>query len=137
MRMAMMHKQKNELKAYTEAFALGLQLTNILKDIADDYERGFLFVPKTCWRREALNTDNLLALENRSAAHAALKPVFQMADHALEGAFNYLLLPKEEPAPRLFCGVPLFMAIATLAEAKNNDAQLRKKIRLKFTKFNV
>jgi len=123
---------KNELKAHTEAFALGLQLTNILKDIADDYERGFLFVPKTCWRREALNTDNLLAMENRSAAHAALKPVFDMADHALEGAFNYLLLlPKEEPAPRLFCGVPLFMAIATLTAAKNNDAQFEKENKVK------
>lgn len=55
-----------------------------------------------------------------------------MADHALEGAFNYLLLlPKEEPAPRLFCGVPLFMAIATLAEAKNNDAQFEKENKVK------
>jgi len=117
----------NELKAHTEAFALGLQLTNILKDITDDHERGFLFVPKTCWRREALTTDNLLSPENRTQAHAALRPVFEMAENALRGAFNYLLLlPKEDIAPRLFCGVPLLMAIATLAEAKNNDAQFEK-----------
>jgi farnesyl-diphosphate farnesyltransferase len=118
---------QNELKANTESFALGLQLTNILKDIADDHERGFLFVPKTCWRRESLTTENLLSLENRSQAHAALVPIFEMADHALLGAFNYLLLlPKEDIAPRLFCGVPLLMAIATLAEAKNNDGQFEK-----------
>jgi farnesyl-diphosphate farnesyltransferase len=117
----------NELKADTEAFALGLQLTNILKDITDDHERGFLFVPKTCWHREALTTDNLLSPENRTQAHAALRPVFEMAENALRGAFNYLLLlPKEDIAPRLFCGVPLLMAIATLAEAKDNDAQFEK-----------
>ena len=64
-----------------------------------------------------------------------LKTCFQMADHALEGAFNYLfLLPKEEPAPRLFCGVPLFMAIATLAEAKNNDAQFEKENKVKISR---
>ena len=39
-------QRKNELKANAESFALGLQLTNILKDVAEDHARGMIFYSK-------------------------------------------------------------------------------------------
>ena len=125
-------RRKNELKADAENFALGLQLTNILKDVAEDHARGMIFIPKTNWRRQNLDPANLLFAENRPAAHEAIRPIFEMAEDALAGGLTYLTnLPVENAAPRLFCGIPLLMAVATLAEAKNNDAQFEKEIKVK------
>lgn len=128
-------QRKNELKANAESFALGLQLTNILKDVAEDHARGMIFIPKTNWRRQNLDPSNLLYAENRPAAHEAIRPIFEMAEDALAGGLDYLTnLPVQHASARLFCGIPLLMAVATLAEAKNNDAQFEKELKVKISR---
>lgn len=112
------------LEALAEEFGLGLQLTNILKDITDDRERLVSFIPRTVCAAEDLSLPELVAPARRTDAHRALRPVFDRANQALESAFAYCLaVPPEHKDIRLFCLLPLFMAVATLAHARGNDAQ--------------
>ena len=112
------------LELHAEEFGLGLQLTNILKDITDDRDRCVSFIPRTVVAAEALTLGDLIEPTQRSAAHRALTPIFQRAERALHAAFQYCLaIPGTHRDVRLFCLLPLFMAVATLRHARNNDAQ--------------
>lgn len=112
------------LESRAEEFGLGLQLVNILKDITDDGARGWSFIPRVaCWSA-GLEPADLLSAAHRPAAHAAVRPVFERADRALDEALGYCLaLPPEATDVRLFCLLPLWMAVRTLGVARGNDAQ--------------
>jgi farnesyl-diphosphate farnesyltransferase len=82
-------------------FGLGLQLTNILQDRNEDALRGISFLPP-----------------------GNLDPVFQRALQHLEEGHEYALsLPPHQEGLRLFCLWALWMAIATLEEVIQSDAQ--------------
>lgn len=130
--------QELGLRRHSEAFGLGLQLTNILKDITDDRERGWSFIPRAAVRASGLTIANLTEPENRAAAHTALSPIFDRALACLDGAFDYCLcLPPEERAIRLFCLLPLWMAVRTLEHARGNDAQFEPGAAVKITRDEV
>jgi len=117
-------ERQRALKANAEAFGLGLQLTNILKDITDDRAREVSFIPRDVCDAAEIAVGDLLASDQRSRAHAALVPVFERASEALDGAFAYsIAIPPEARDVRLFCLLPLWMAVATLEHARDNDAQ--------------
>ncbi len=114
------------LRGGAEDFGLGLQLTNILKDVAEDHGRGWCFVPRTLCSAAALNPADLLLPERRHAAHRALAPVFERATRALDGALEYTLaIPAEASDIRMFCLLPLWMAVRTLERCRLNDDVLR------------
>ena len=117
--------RRQRLRANAEEFGLGLQLVNILKDITDDRERNVSFIPRAVCAEGGLSISELLAGGRRAEAHAALEPVFERARGALAHAFDYCMaLPPEARDVRLFCLLPLWMAVRTLAHAQRNDAQL-------------
>src|SRR4030095_13000635 len=59
----------------------------------------------------------------RAKAHAALAPIFERARRHLDRALIYsLAIPEAEKNIRLFCLLPLWMAITTLRHAQGNDA---------------
>lgn len=114
------------LRAAAEEFGLGLQLVNVLKDVAEDRERGWSFVPTAVCEARGLRPADLTRPEHRDAAHEALAPVFERAHRALDGALAYTLaIPPAATDLRLFCLIPLWMAVRTLALLRGNDAQLR------------
>ena len=117
-------ERRHALLTNAEAFGLGLQLTNILKDITDDRARATSFIPRDVCDAEGLPLSDLLEPAHRERAHAALLPVFERAERALDAAFAYCLaIPAEASDVRLFCLLPLWMAVATLEHARGNDAQ--------------
>ncbi len=103
-------------------FGLGLQLTNVLKDVTDDRARRVSYIPRELVRGQGLTLTQLCEPSEREAAHRALAPVFRRAEAALEGAFAYVLaLPPDATQIRLFCLLPIWMARRTLALARDND----------------
>jgi farnesyl-diphosphate farnesyltransferase len=103
-------------------FGLGLQLTNVLKDVTDDRERRVSYIPRELVRGEGLTIVELCEPESRQAAHRALAPVFERARVALDGALRYVLgLPSGAREIRLFCLLPIWMAQRTLHLARDND----------------
>lgn len=106
-----------------EAFGTGLQLVNILKDITDDLDRGWSFVPRSLCRAEGLRHRDLTDPDRRAAAHRAVVPLFDLARRSLDRALDYALaVPAEHQEVRLFCLLPLWLAVKTVGRAYGNDA---------------
>ncbi len=111
------------LRQHAEAFGVGLQFVNILKDITDDYARQWLFVPRDLYVAQGLAAADLFDEAHRSSAHRAVVPMFDRARLLLDQAFRYCLaIPADQQGIRLFCLLPLWMAARTLVHARGHDA---------------
>jgi len=112
-----------QLAERSEAFGTGLQLVNILKDITDDLHRGWSFVPRSLCRAQGLRHRELTDPNCRAAAHRTVVPLFELTRFNLDRALNYALaVPAEHREIRLFCLLPLWLAVRTVGLAYGNDA---------------
>jgi farnesyl-diphosphate farnesyltransferase len=115
-------KRFEKMKSLANSFGLGLQLTNIIKDVKDDYARGVSFVPESLYVKYGVNPDNVLNEETRTQAQTVLRELGSKARQHLIDALEYtLLIPRLEPRIRLFCLWPLFLALATLAKVLEGE----------------
>lgn len=115
------------LRTNAESFGIGLQLVNILKDVADDAERKASFVPRALVSEAALTHDMLLSPERRARAHDVVAPLFDLARTHLDRALDYVVaIPADAVRVRLFCLIPLFMAARTLVLARGGDAMFER-----------
>jgi len=117
------------LQARSASFGQGLQLVNVVKDVAEDLERGALFLPETLLAEHGAPTDaRLLDPAFREAGVAAIRAVAGRARAHLERAREYTLLwpiPAGSEVVR-FCAVPLLLALGTLTEVESGpDTLLR------------
>jgi farnesyl-diphosphate farnesyltransferase len=113
----------SELEPRAPAFGRALQLTNILKDVREDLDRGFCWLPRTVMARHGLAPGNLVLPERRNAAVAMLDDLVAVARRECDVSFEYsLLLPRSEPGLRLFCLWPLLFALRTLGALAHNPA---------------
>ena len=111
------------LSEHSESFGTGLQLVNILTDITDDLHRGWSFVPRSLCRAQGLHNRDLANPTRRGEAHRAVTPLFDLARRSLDRALEYALtVPAEHREIRLFCLLPLWLAVRTIAHAYGNDA---------------
>lgn len=106
-------------------FGLGLQLVNIIKDVADDRVRGWSFVPREVCAAHGFTPEELLAPERSAEARSAMSRLIDKASGHLDRALAYtLLLPAAEYRIRLFCLAPLYFAVRTLAAARRDPRLL-------------
>ncbi len=111
----------SELEPRASAFGRALQLTNILRDIREDLERGSCWLPRTHMAAHGLTAQTLLLPENRQRAVALLDELVDVAQQEADTALEYTLaLPRDVPGMRLFCLWPLFFAVVTLSELRGN-----------------
>ncbi|MGB5811087.1 MAG: squalene/phytoene synthase family protein [Polyangiales bacterium] len=108
---------------HAESFGTGLQLVNILKDITDDMHRGWSFVPRSLCRAAGIRNRDLIDPTHLADAHRVVAPLFVVARERLDEALEYALaIPADQREIRLFCLLPLWMAVKTIALAHGNDA---------------
>jgi farnesyl-diphosphate farnesyltransferase len=112
-----------ELRPRAPAFGRALQLTNILKDVREDLDRGFCWLPRTLMAEHGLAPETLTEAGKRDQAVALLDGLIAVARAECDVAFEYsLLIPPAQPGLRLFCLWPLFFALRTLAVLFHNPA---------------
>ncbi|MFH2054997.1 MAG: phytoene/squalene synthase family protein [bacterium] len=130
---AVKHAQQLEV-----SFGLGLQLTNIIKDCHEDYQRGWCYLPTELAARHGVPIEQLFAVEHRPQARSLLLELIEKAGHHLDDALNYtLLIPRREVRMRLFCLWPLFFAVKTLVAVKEDLDRLLAGERVKITRSEV
>jgi len=114
------------LRERAVSFGLGLQLVNIVKDVAEDAERGVCFVPAQILDKHRVEVHELLLADHRPAALAAVGEVCDLARAHLQKAVEYTLYwPEQEAqAVRQFCAVPLALALATLRVVETSSDTL-------------
>lgn len=106
------------LKDRASDFGLGLQLVNIIKDVADDRLRGWSFVPRELCASHGIAPEELLDAGRGPAAGAAMAALIGKARGHLDRALDYCLeLPAFDYRIRLFCLAPLYFAVRTLSRA--------------------
>jgi farnesyl-diphosphate farnesyltransferase len=108
-------------------FGLGLQLVNIVKDVAADAARGICFVPRDLAAAHGVPLDHLLDPGRRPQALATIAALCGRAREHLHAAQEYALAwpAKEGLEVRRFCAVPLALALASLDEVEYGGDALR------------
>ncbi len=115
-----------EMRRLAVSFGLGLQLVNIVKDVAADADRGACFLPASLAEREGITLEQLLDPSKREQAMRVVDAVCDLAEAKLRDAQAYTLLwPAERgQAVRLFCAVPLLLALASLRVVREGPSAL-------------
>lgn len=126
------------LKSLSTSFGLGLQLTNIIKDVADDRSRGWSFVPRQLCAYAGLAPEDLLDPGQRERAAAVMRRLIAKARSHLDDALAYCLaLPRSQYRIRLFCLTPLFFAVRTLRLAASDPRLLDPGHKVKISRADV
>ena len=133
------------LRERAVSFGLGLQMVNVVKDVATDFtERRACFLPMRLAREHGLELDRLLDPAMREAGLAVISAVCARAREHLHRAEEYVALwptagdGGEAGQPvRLFCAVPLALALATLRVVARGEDTLRKDVTPKVSRATV
>ena len=103
------------LKEHCVAFGLGLQMTNIAKDIFKDRQRGQRFLPESFLKEAGLKNEDFLETQERQKMFQAYKKLLQEAYvHLQRGYLFTKSIHWYHVRLRLFCLWPLWMAFETL-----------------------
>lgn len=116
---------KRKLNLLAESFGKGLQLVNIIRDMATDLKRGQSYIPEELLRKYKLNRQSIFEKQNADRAEKLFNELIQNAVKHLDKAIDYImLLPKEERGIRMFCVLPVFWAMRTLQKIQQNTLAL-------------
>ena len=112
------NEHKNKMMNLAVSFGQGLQMTNILKDIWEDYERSACWLPRDHFR------DDLQSLQDGKSTKEfrdGLETLIGVAHGHLKQAMEYVLhIPTGEKGIRRFCYWAIGMAILTLQKIHKN-----------------
>ena len=112
---------KEELMKLSVSFGQGLQMTNILKDIWDDAQRGVCWLPQDIFTETGFELKDLTPETNDENFRKGLEHLISIAHGHLHNALKYTqLLPANETGMRNFCLWAIGMAVLTLKNIKNN-----------------
>jgi len=112
-----MQEKRAELLALAPSFGEGLQLTNILKDLWDDRQRGVCWLPRQEFRELGVDVASLVPGRGDSEFATALRYMVGIAHAHLRNAFRYtLMIPAQETGIRRFCLWAIGLAVLTLRQ---------------------
>ncbi len=109
------------LRSLAVSFGQGLQMTNILKDIWADHERGACWLPRTVFGDCELALVNLRQTHQTEEFQRGLRTLIGIAHGHLRNAMEFSCqLPVREPGMRRFCLWALGMALLTLRKIQRH-----------------
>jgi len=119
-------------------FGKGLQLTNILKDLPRDLQRGRCYMPASLLQEAGLTPSDLLRNDNLPKAKPVLDKLVRLAlEHLDQGWLYTLAIPRREVRLRLACMWPILFAGATLQRIAASPDWLDATANLKMPKGQV
>lgn len=114
-------QHRDQLLKLSVSFGQGLQMTNILKDIWDDAQRGVCWLPQDIFTEVGFDLKTLTPETNDENFRIGLEHLISIAHEHLHNALVYTqLLPSNETGMRNFCLWALGMAVLTLKKIKQN-----------------
>ncbi len=103
------------LREHCVAFGLGLQITNIAKDILRDRRGGRTYVPESFLREARLSAEEFRGGERPLQALSAYRALLSEAYANLRRGYTFTrTIPRRHFRLRLFCIRPLWMAFETV-----------------------
>ncbi len=130
LRSARVRRRRDRMMEPARQFGLALQTVNVIRGLPTDRERGWVFVPRS-FLPPGLEPAAIFDAENQAAAMTAVALLAAKADRHFEAARTYVrLLPRSLPRVRLFCLLPLFFGVRTLAASRANPEVLSGEVKI-------
>ena len=137
-RPALAHWNVKEMSAIGVRFGKGLQLTNILKDLAKDLQRGRCYIPEAMLKEVSLTSKDLLQAEKVDAFRPVLRQLLTIAKEHLDQGWLYTMaIPRMEIRLRLSCMWPILFAGETLRLIARSNDLLNPAVTLKISRGTV
>ncbi len=131
-------KRYARLKELATSFGLGLQLTNIIKDVADDRRRGWSFVPRQLCQLAGVRPEDLVDGHHREEAGRVMDALIAKTKGHLCDALEYSVrLPHRAYRIRLFCLTSLYFAVRTIRLAEGDRRLLDPNHKVKISRGEV
>ncbi len=119
-------------------FGKGLQLTNIVKDIAHDLQKGRCYVPTSMLAEAGLTARDLLEHQNRERFQPVLSKLVRMAvEHLDQGWLYTMAIPRYETRLRLSCMWPILSAGESLKLVMHSPNLLNPAMKVKIPRSKV
>jgi farnesyl-diphosphate farnesyltransferase len=119
-------------------FGKGLQLTNIVKDIAHDLQKGRCYVPAPMLAEAGLTARDLLDQQNRTRFQPVLSRLVRMAvEHLDQGWLYAMAIPRYETRLRLSCMWPILSAGESLKLVMHSPDLLNPALKVKIPRSQV
>jgi farnesyl-diphosphate farnesyltransferase len=127
-----------EMSEVAVRFGKGLQLTNIVKDVAHDLQKGRCYVPAPMLAEAGLKPRDLLNQENLSRFRPVLSQLVRMATEHLDQGWMYTMaIPRHETRLRLSCMWPILSAGESLKLVMNSPDLLNPDVKIKIPRSKV
>lgn len=111
----------DEMWARAPSFGQGLQMVNILKDVWEDLERGFCWLPRDLFAQVGYDLRRLSPTHDRAAFARALESLIGIAHGHLRNALEYtLFVPPNQGGIRRFLLWSIGLAVLTLRRLKQH-----------------
>jgi farnesyl-diphosphate farnesyltransferase len=119
-------------------FGKGLQLTNIVKDLAHDLQRGRCYVPEPMLSEVGLKPHDLLDQQNLPRFRPVLGKLTRMAvEHLDQGWLYTMSIPRYETRLRLSCMWPILSAGESLKLVMSSPDLLNPAVKVKIPRSKV
>ena len=110
------HWDQPAMRARGVRFGKALQMTNVLRDVAEDLRHGRCYLPARELKDLGLAPTDLLDPANTARARPLMTRLIGVALEHYEVAWHYTLaIPRLEARMRLACAWPLMIGLGTLA----------------------
>ncbi len=128
---APLRELRDELMPLAREFGLALQTVNVIRGLAKDYERGWIFVPESFCAQVGLKPPDLFKPEHLEKSMQVVDMLADKAEGHLRAGLSYVQrIPRRFHRIRLACMWPLFFAVRTLAISRNNARVLRSEAKI-------
>jgi farnesyl-diphosphate farnesyltransferase len=108
------------LEELAVSFAQGLQMTNILKDVWEDRQRGACWLPQEVFSKHGVDLGALSGEHPGAGFEHGMRELLAVAHAHLRNALSFtLLIPREEPGIRRFCLLAVGLAVLTLRKIQH------------------
>jgi farnesyl-diphosphate farnesyltransferase len=119
-------------------FGKGLQLTNIVKDIAHDLQKGRCYIPETMLAEAGLKPQDLLDQKNLPHLRPVLSKLVRLAVAHLDQGWLYTMaIPRYETRLRLACMWPILSAGESLKLVMHSPDLLNPAVKVKIPRGKV
>ncbi|MCG3778365.1 MAG: All-trans-phytoene synthase [Nitrospira sp.] len=137
-RKALGHWKVREMSEAAVRFGKGLQLTNIVKDIAHDLQNGRCYVPVPMLAEAGLTPQDLLDQRNHARFQPVLRKLVRRAvEHLDQGWLYTMSLPRGELRLRLSCMWPILSAGESLKLVMHSPDLLNPAVHVKIPRSKV
>jgi len=114
-------RREKDIMPLAREFGLGLQTVNVIRGLREDFDRGWIYVPKKFLSAIGISSQELFDPIHRQEALKVLDMLTDKAERHLRNALTYVKsLPWWQHGIRLGCIFPLMFAIRTLAVSRRN-----------------